>query len=202
MRDDANYLCVYPCCWEDSKTCLRFPVTMVRWMVGIATDLRKTVYSLRRAHGVRLRYECLQELASSGSRRATNSFLLSFRDETRGVVFFSEPYEVLGGRGKEFYRKICLVFRKRHWRRGVSWSSNFIQRRVCENGGVRKKACSPLLAKCVWLRSASRRRPSENTWFALQCSRHPVVDCAVHGIPAFSLHVAGLFPLWLHSDSS
>ena len=116
------------------------------------------------------------------------------------VVFFSEPYEVLGGRGKEFYREVLPGLSEVALAKGREL---VIKLHPAESLRERrrqvKKVLSPLQYSQVRLVGGPLRDGLlENTWFAVTVPLDSGGGLRSPRDTRLSLHVAGLFPLWLH----
>jgi hypothetical protein len=105
----------------------------------------------------------------------------------RSIVFFSEQYEVLGGRALEFYRDVLppladLAVRNN---RGL-----VIKLHPAESLRERKALAKSVLSEQQFKNAAFITGPLteellESIWFAVTVISTTAVDCAIRGIPAF-----------------
>ena len=105
----------------------------------------------------------------------------------RAIVFFSEQYEVLGGRTLEFYRDVLppladLAVRNN---RGL-----VIKLHPAESLRERKVLAKSVLSEqqfkaATFVTGPLTEELLESIWFAVTVISTTAVDCAIHGIPAF-----------------
>jgi len=110
----------------------------------------------------------------------------SLRQET-AIVFFSEPYEVAGGRGMEFYREVlpglaeiaaarkCELVIKLHPQESLRERLGFVRAVLT----ARQREVVRMVAG--GLNEALLRQ----TWFAVTVLSTTAVDCALRGVPVF-----------------
>ena len=115
-----------------------------------------------------------------------------FPERNRGkgaasVVFFSEPYEVLGGRALEFYGEILPTLSELALARGrelvikLHPAESLRERRRL----VRKVLSPPHYNNVRFIEGPLRNELLENAWFSVTVLSTTAVDCAVRGIPVF-----------------
>ncbi len=102
------------------------------------------------------------------------------------IVFFSEPYEILGGRGVEFYRDLVprlaklaedtgreLVI-KLHPMESVRERRRLVERVEPERGAKIRLMSGPLSDELL-----------QKAWFGITVLSSVAMDCAVRGVPCF-----------------
>jgi peptidoglycan/xylan/chitin deacetylase (PgdA/CDA1 family) len=110
------------------------------------------------------------------------------QDPKASIVFFSQPYEVYGGRAVEAYREIlpplCDIARQ-HNRKVVVKLHPFESRR--ERSRLIRSVLSSSQLSCVEI--SNRRFASElfgEMWFGVSVNSSVAVECTLHGIPFFN----------------
>jgi len=106
---------------------------------------------------------------------------------TAPVVFFSEPYEILGGRALEFYGEILPALSELALARGRQL---LIKLHPAESLRERRRLAKKVLSPAHYnnarfIEGALRDELLENAWFAVTVLSTTAVDCAVRGIPVF-----------------
>jgi hypothetical protein len=109
------------------------------------------------------------------------------RAQTRSIVFFSEQYEVLGGRTPEFYRDVLppladLAVRNN---RGL-----VVKLHPAESMRERKALAKSVLSEQQFKTATFITGPLtedllDSIWFAVTVISTTAVDCTIHGIPTF-----------------
>jgi hypothetical protein len=103
------------------------------------------------------------------------------------IVFFSEPYEVLGGRAIEFYRDVLPPLAD------LALASNrtlVIKLHPAESLRERKRLAKTVLAtqqlkRVCFAEGLLTEKLLESTWFAVTVLSTTAVECSTRGIPAF-----------------
>ena len=110
------------------------------------------------------------------------------RDRNGSIVFFSQPYEIYGGRALEAYREIlpalCDIAQK-HKRKVLVKLHPFESRR--ERHSFVRAVLSPAQQRLVEI--ADARFAAElfpETWFGVSVNSSVAVECTIHGIPFFN----------------
>jgi hypothetical protein len=106
----------------------------------------------------------------------------------RFIVFFSDQYEVLGGRANEFYRDVLpgLAELAAANNRDFAIKLHPVES-LRERRRLVKSVLPPHLFRTVsFVAGPLTESLLENTWFAVTVLSTTAVDCALRGIPAFS----------------
>ncbi len=106
---------------------------------------------------------------------------------TASVVFFSEPYEILGGRALEFYGEILPALSELALARGRELA---IKLHPAESLRERRRLVKKVLSSQQYnnvrfIGGPLRDELLGNTWFAVTVLSTTAVECAVGGIPVF-----------------
>lgn len=123
-----------------------------------------------------------------------------FQGEKHGtrdwIVFFSEPYEMTGGRTDEIYRDLLpgmVHLGKQAGKKVV------VKLHPSENVRNRQRMARAVLsqeefAAVEWLTGGFGAKLLQNTWFGLTVQSSVAMECMVHGVPCFVCDWLDLWP--------
>jgi hypothetical protein len=127
------------------------------------------------------------ENVAIGAPRGQQKFRANMPAQKRSIVFFSEPYEILGGRCAEFYNEILPPLAD------LALTSNrtfVIKLHPAESLRERKALAKSVLSQqqfktICFTESALTEELLDSTWFAVTVLSTTAVECSMRGIPAF-----------------
>jgi hypothetical protein len=111
-------------------------------------------------------------------------------------VFFSEPYEMTGGRAEEIYRDVIPGLSDLATRLGKTLT---VKLHPSENFRDRKSMMATVLTheqrgSIEWLTGGMTADLLRRTWFGVTVQSSSAVECAVHGVPCFLCEWLDLWP--------